>query len=153
MKSKRQALILELIAKQNIETQEELADALRGQGINVTQATVSRDIKELRLIKVLNENGGYRYSAAEKTQQNDSGNVSLRMFGAYVVSVETAGNIVVLKTIAASASTCAEVIDTLGWPEILGTIAGENTVLAIVKNIEDVDGIAQKFRDLVKGNS
>ncbi|MBR4235870.1 MAG: arginine repressor [Clostridia bacterium] len=147
MKSKRHALIFEIIAAKDIETQEELADELRLCGVDVTQATVSRDIKELRLVKVLSANGTYKYAPADRSDTTSSDRY-LRIFSEAVLSIRSAGNLIVLKTMTASAQTAAEVIDNLDWPEIIGTIAGDNTVLVIVQNIEDVDETIQKFRNL-----
>ena len=148
MKSKRLALILEIIATQKIETQEGLAAALVEQGVKVTQATVSRDIKELRLTKVLDENGKYTYAAPD-AQENSEDNRMARLLRDSVLSVDAAGNVVVVKTMTATAQTCGEFIDGLGWPEIIGTIAGDNTVIAIIKNIEDVDDVMARLRSII----
>ena len=148
MKSKRHALILDVIAANNIETQEELAAELEKNGVKVTQATISRDIKELSLIKVPNGNGGYKYAAAEQNERPPLDR-HMRIFRDTVTSLNDAGNLIVLKTITASAQAAAEIIDNLNWPEIVGTIAGDNTVLVIVKNIEDVSEVLAKFNALV----
>ena len=147
MKSKRHALILEIIATKDIETQEELANELNARGVKVTQATVSRDIKELKLIKLLSENGVYKYAATEKNEASPNDRY-MRYFAETVVSIAGAGNLIVIKTITASAQTAAEAVDNLKWPEIIGTIAGENTVLVIVQNIEDVEDIIERFEAL-----
>lgn len=147
MKNKRHALILEIIAEKNIETQEELANELMARGVKVTQATVSRDIKELRLVKVLSENGQYSYAAPEKNEKTP-GDRYMRIFAESVISIVGAGNLIVLKTITASAQSAAEAVDSMDIPEIVGTIAGDNTVLVIVGNIEDVDGVIAKFKVL-----
>ena len=144
MKSKRQALILNLIAEKDIETQEDLALELEKNGVKVTQATISRDIKELCLIKVPGENGGYKYAASNQPDKI-SPDRHLRMFRDTVTSVNDAGNLIVLKTISASAQPTAEIIDNLNWSEIVGTIAGDNTVLVIIKNIEDVSDVMARF--------
>lgn len=151
MKTTRHALILEIIEAKNIETQEELAAELKQQGINVTQATVSRDIKELRLLKVLADNGGYRYATAERAEKGVNERF-IRIFTESVLTITGAGNLIVLKTLPASANAAAEAIDSLKWPEIVGTIAGDNTILVIVKNIEDVDDVVERFKDLA-GNA
>ena len=141
-------MILEIIEAKNIETQEELAEELRHHGVNVTQATVSRDIKELRLLKVLSDNGGYRYATAERAEKGINDRF-IRIFSESVMSIAGAGNLIVLKTLSASAPSAAEAIDSLKWPEIIGTIAGDNTILVIIKNIEDVDEIIARFRELI----
>ncbi|MBQ4158911.1 MAG: arginine repressor [Clostridia bacterium] len=148
MKTMRHAMILEIIEAKNIETQEELAEELRHHGVNVTQATVSRDIKELRLLKVLSDNGGYRYATAERAEKGINDRF-IRIFSESVMSIAGAGNLIVLKTLSASAPSAAEAIDSLKWPEIIGTIAGDNTILVIIKNIEDVDEVIARFRELI----
>ncbi len=148
MKTMRHAMILEIIESKNIETQEELAEELRQHGVNVTQATVSRDIKELRLLKVLSDNGGYRYATAERAEKGINDRF-IRIFSESVMSIAGAGNLIVLKTLSASAPSAAEAIDGLKWPEIIGTIAGDNTILVIIKNIEDVDEVIARFRELI----
>ena len=148
MKSKRHALILDIIANNEIETQEELAQQLEQNGIRVTQATISRDIKELMLIKVASAGGGYKYAAADSSPKHAMDR-HMRIFSDTVLSINNAGNLIVLKTISASAQAAAETLDNLNWPEIVGTIAGDNTVLAIVKNIEDVSDVMKRLSALI----
>ena len=146
MKNARQTAILSIIEQNDIETQEELAGKLRDMGIVVTQATVSRDIKELRLLKVLSGSGGYKYATADKAEHGLSERF-VRMFKDSVLSVSSAGNIVVLKTLSGSANVAGEAIDSMRLPEILGTMAGDNTVFAVVHrgrgNGEAVSGNAE----------
>lgn len=149
MKSVRHSMILEIIESQNIETQEELAEQLKRHGVRVTQATVSRDIKELRLLKVLSENGGYKYATAERAEQGISDRF-IRIFSESVLSMATANNMIVIRTLSASANAAAEAIDSLKWPEILGTLAGDNTILVIVQSDEDVQPVLTKFKGLVR---
>ena len=149
MKSARQIAILEIIAERAVETQEELADALRQRGFQVTQATVSRDIKELRLVKVLSANGAYRYATSDKNE-NTLNERLIRMFSETVVSITSAYNQIIIKTLSASASIAAETIDSLQWPEILGTIAGENTILMIVRSIEDVQTVIDRINAMIR---
>ncbi|MEF9879469.1 MAG: arginine repressor [Clostridia bacterium] len=148
MKSSRQIAILEIISKQMIETQEELADALNTHGFQVTQATVSRDIKELRLVKVLATDGKYRYVIADKAE-NTLNERLIRMFHETVVSINSAYNQIIIKTIPASANIAAETIDSLQWPEILGTIAGDNTIMLIVRSVEEVAAIMERLHALI----
>ena len=131
MKSARQIAILEIIAEKSIETQEDLADALRLRGFQVTQATVSRDIKELRLVKALAPDGTYRYATAEKGE-NGLNERLIRMFS------ETVANI------------AAETIDSLQWPEVLGTIAGDNTILMIVRSVEEVRPVMERLNAMIR---
>ena len=125
----------------------EAAWQLAKRGIAVTQATVSRDIKELRLLKVLSDDGTYRYATAERAEKG-MGDRFIRIFSESLLSIANAGNLIVIKTLSAAASSAAEAIDSLKWPEIIGTIAGDNTILVIVKNIEDVDDVVGRFREL-----
>ncbi|MBR4905943.1 MAG: arginine repressor [Clostridia bacterium] len=149
MKPKRHAMILKLIAAENIETQEELATLLSAQGFNVTQATVSRDIKELRLIKVLTGEGKYKYATVEKAE-SDLQERFIRLFGNCVVSITSAGNLIVIKTMAGSAAVAAEAIDSMKWPEIAGSIAGDNTVFVAVREGKSVTDIIKKFQKMMK---
>lgn len=148
MKSARQVAILEIIAEQAIVTQEELADALRTRGFQVTQATVSRDMKELRLVKALSADGAYRYACGDKNE-NTLNDRLMRMFSETVVSVTSAYNQIVIKTLSASADIACETIDSMQWPEILGTIAGENTILMIVRSIEEVDTVMDRINSMI----
>ena len=127
MKNARQTAILSIIEHNDIETQEELASRLRDMGIVVTQATVSRDIKELRLLKVLSPNGTYKYATADKAEHGVSERL-IRMFIDSVLSVSYAENIIVIRTLAGSANAAGEAIDSMRWPEVLGTISGDNTI-------------------------
>lgn len=149
MKTVRHAMILEIIDSKDIETQEELADELRRHGVAVTQATVSRDIKELRLLKVLSEKGGYKYATAERAEKglNDR---FIRIFSESVLSMANANNLIVIKTLSASAAPACEAIDSLKWPEIVGTLAGENTVLVIVQSTEQVEEVMNRLRAMIK---
>lgn len=149
MKSARQIAILEIIAERAIETQEDLADALRSHGFQVTQATVSRDIKELRLVKALSADGVYRYVTSDKNE-NSLNERLIRMFSETVISITYAYNQIILKTLSASASIAAETIDSLQWPEILGTIAGENTILMIVRSVEEVPAIVDRLNAMIR---
>lgn len=149
MKSARQIAILEIIAERTIETQEDLADALRKRGFQVTQATVSRDIKELRLIKVLSADGAYRYATSDKNE-NSLNERLIRMFSETVVSMSSAYNQIIIKTLSASANIAAETIDSLQWPEILGTIAGDNTILMIVRTVEEVQPVLERLSAMVR---
>ena len=149
MKSVRHAVIKEIIESQDIETQEELAAALRARNIDVTQATVSRDIKELRLLKVLSENGGYKYATADKAEHGLADRF-IRIFSESVISITPANNLVVIKTISGSAHVAGEAIDSLKWPEVVGTISGDNTLLVIAQSAQDADTLMHKFAQMKK---
>lgn len=127
MKARRQTKILELIKDKHIETQEELLSELRSQGFNVTQATVSRDIKELRLIKIPAGNGSYKY--ATSPQKNTFiPSETLSLFSGSVTSVDFSHNIVVLKTNSGMAQAVCAAFDNIHRPGVVGTIAGDDTI-------------------------
>ena len=149
MKTIRQVAILDIIEKQDVETQEELADALRQRGIRVTQATVSRDIKELRLLKVLTPVGTYKYATADKAE-NGLSERFIRMLAESLLSVASSENLIVVKTLNGSANVAAEALDSLHWPEILGTIAGDNTILLVIRTQAEVPGVVSRIQDMMK---
>ena len=149
MKAKRQALIREIVESQSIQTQEELAEALRVHGMVVTQATVSRDIKEMHLIKVLAEDGVYRYAMIDKNDQG-VGDKLIRMLSDSVVDINSANNLIVIKTLSGSAHVAAEAVDSLHWPEVLGTLAGDNTVLLIIRSNEETITVTSRIREMMK---
>lgn len=148
MKSKRQNKILEIISQRDIETQEELVDALVDLGFRVTQATISRDIKELKLVKIQSPSGVYKYSANKKQDTKDF-DVLMRIFRDTVVSVEFAMNTVVVKTLTGSANAAAEVIDGLNLDGVLGTLAGDNTIFIATASVAASGEIAGKFLKLL----
>ena len=149
LKAKRQALIREIVDTQSIQTQEELAQALREHGMVVTQATVSRDIKEMHLLKVLAEDGSYRYATMDKEEQGTSDRL-IRMLADSVVSMDSANNLIVIRTLPGSAHVAGEAVDSLRWSEVLGTIAGDNTILVIARSNEDVEPVLRRFRALIR---
>ena len=149
MKTVRQVAILDIIEKQDIETQEELADALRQRGIKVTQATVSRDIKELRLLKVLTPMGAYKYATADKAE-NGLSERFIRMLAESLLSVAASENLIVVKTLNGSANVAAEALDSLHWPEILGSIAGDNTIMLVIRTKDEVPGIVGRIQEMMK---
>ena len=149
MKAKRQALIREIVEAQSIQTQEELAEALRAHGMVVTQATVSRDIREMHLLKVLAEDGSYRYATMEKSDSGMNDRL-IRMLTDSVVEMNSANNLIVIHTLPGSAHVAAEAIDNLKWPETIGTIAGDNTLLVIVRTNEEVDAVMKRFHGIIK---
>ena len=149
MKSVRHAMILDIIESADIETQEELADELSKRGIVVTQATESRDIKELRLFKVLADNGGYKYATVDKAEKGLSERF-IRIFSESTLSMQSAENIIVIKTLSGSANAAAEAVDSLRWPEIVGSLAGDNTILVVIKDKEHVQNVMDKFNAMIK---
>jgi transcriptional regulator of arginine metabolism len=149
MKYNRHSKILELIEKNNIETQEELADKLKEMGMDVTQATVSRDIKELRLIKVMNKDGHYKYASIAQTEGSIT-NKLLTIFTESLVSCDYANNIVVVKTLPGMAQAAASAIDNLKWTEIVGTIAGDDTIMIVCRAEKIAEEMVNKFNKMMK---
>lgn len=148
MKAARQSLILSIIESTAIETQEDLAEELEKRNQRVTQATISRDIKELRLVKTLDASGKYRYSVSERQTVNLTDRFN-RVFSETVISIDIAVNLIVIKTINASANAAAEAIDSMNWTEILGTVAGDNTILVVVKDNEMAKSVLAKFNKMI----
>lgn len=149
MKTQRHRAILDIVEKEAIETQEELANVLCARGFAVTQATVSRDIKELRLLKVLTDHGTYRYAVAEKAEQGLADRLR-RVFMETVLAVDMAENLIIIKALPGSAHVAAELVDTMRWQEIVGTLAGDNTVLVIVRNAETALTVVERFRGMIR---
>lgn len=149
MKGLRHAKIKQIIEHQVIDTQEELADALRKNNIDVTQATVSRDIKELMLIKVPTGDGRYRYAFPPENNVIFSQSRMARTFQDAIVNIDSSENIIVLKTLPGTAQAVAYTIDYVKWPEVLGTVAGDDTIFVVVKPSDAVDKIIAKFQALL----
>ena len=149
MKSKRQNEIIEIISTAEIETQEDLAAALRERGYPITQATVSRDIRELRLIKVTSKSGGYKYAKPVRHEVAVSERLT-RILADSLIHVEAAANLVVVKTLSGSANVAAEALDNLGWAEIIGTIAGDNTIFIAAKSNDEADNITARIRKMTE---
>ncbi len=147
MKMTRHAKIKEIIDKNKIETQEDLAAALRNEGIEVTQATVSRDIKELMLVKVPDANGHYHYAYPKEHNMLLTPGRLERTFQDSIVSVKSTDNMVVVRTLPGTAQAVAYAIDYMKWPEILGTIAGDDTVFIAVANKEGISILMHRFKD------
>lgn len=148
MKITRHARILEIIGQKDIETQEELVDELKKLGMDVTQATVSRDIKELKLIKVLSNNGKYKYAVINHGE-NILSEKLVGIFAQTVIHIDYVGNIIVLRTIAGSAPAAAEAIDSLGWEGIVGSIAGNNNIFVLTRSDEKAQELVVKFKKLL----
>jgi transcriptional regulator of arginine metabolism len=148
MKITRHAKILEIINSRDVETQEDLAEELKKSGMNVTQATVSRDIKELKLIKVLADDGNYKYATIVHTESFLS-NKLINIFSQTVISVENIDKFVIIKTMTGSAAAAAEAIDTLNFEGIAGSVAGDNTIFVLARNPEKAEIITQKMKKMI----
>lgn len=135
MKAKRQAKILELIRKKDVETQEELSAYLEQEGFVVTQATVSRDIRELKLTKIATENGRQKYTVLSDTD-NSMMDKYVRVLQEGFVSIDLAENIIVIHTVSGMASAVCAAIDAMRLPEVLGSIAGDDTIICVIRSAE-----------------
>ena len=149
MKTKRQTKMLELIKKHNIETQEELSDYLQKEGYQVTQATVSRDIRELKLTKVAMSNGRQKYAALTEANE-DLSEKCTRVFRDAFVSMDMAQNILVIKTVSGMAMAVAAAIDAMHLHEIVGCIAGDDTIMCAVRSVDDTIAVMSRLRKLVE---
>lgn len=148
MKLRRHEAIIDLVNNQDINTQEELMENLQKQGFKVTQATVSRDIKELRIFKALGKDGKYRYStggrnALDKTSGFES------LFASSVEEVDSAENIVVIKTMTGMAQAVCMSLDNIDFENIVGTIAGDDTIFVLCRNLKATKEMLNKFRKLI----
>jgi transcriptional regulator of arginine metabolism len=148
MKVERQAKILELIVKNEIGTQEELTDRLEAEGFNATQATVSRDIREMKLTKIADGNGKLRYVAFKSTEE-DMNEKYTRIFLDGFMSMDNAQNILVVKTVSGMAMAVAAALDHMDFPEIVGSIAGDDTIMCAVRSIDDTIAIMGKLKRLI----
>lgn len=149
MKSGRQEKIVALVTKYEIETQEELIAKLRKEGYDVTQATVSRDIRELKLTKVMTPRGEYRYVLPTKKEYNDKFKFNIALVES-IKSVDYAGNIVVLKTYAGMAQAVATGLDAIDSPDILGCVAGDDTIFVAAQSNDKAKDISERIRTMLK---
>ncbi|MEE0866699.1 MAG: arginine repressor [Clostridia bacterium] len=148
MRNKRHEAILELISDKDIETQQELTVALSSIGFDVTQATVSRDIKELRLLKQLNSRGRYVYMQNEPSQGKDVSDKMSVIFSKSVLSVDYALNTVVIKTLSGMAQGAAAALDATHHPDFLGSIAGDDTIFVIARSETAAQKFCKKIRNM-----
>lgn len=147
-KGQRHIKIRELITEQDIETQDDLVEELRNLGYNVTQATVSRDIKELHLVKVPMADGQYKYSLPADQRFNPLEKLRRLIMDAFV-KIDMAGHFIVLKTLPGNANAVGVLIDNMDWQEILGTICGDDTCLIICRTEDDTEVVRDRFLDML----
>ena len=147
MKNLRQAKILELVARQQIETQEELSEQLKRAGFQVTQATVSRDIKELRLVKIQGADGRSRYS--ESAQEGDVAPKYRNILREAVLSVDFAGNIAVVKCFSGMGMAAATAIDAMEGSDVVGSIAGDDTILVVMRSEEKAGQFTTELKKML----
>ena len=150
MKRERHEVVVELINKYDIETQEELAAYLRQEGFDVTQATVSRDIRELKLSKISAGGGRQKYIILSG-DDGRLGDKYIRVLRDGYVSMTMAQNILVIKTVQGMAMAVAAAIDAMRFTEIVGCIAGDDTIFAAVRSVEDTEAVMQKLDEIIKG--
>lgn len=150
MKSVRHAVIKNIIDNQVIETQEDLAEALRERRIQVTQATVSRDIKELMLIKVPTGDGRYRYASPMQNAILFTEERMHRLFSDTVTACDYSENIIVVKTLPGGANTVASALDHANWTEVIGTVAGDDNIIMVIKPREATEKILHRLQSYLK---
>ncbi len=149
MKYSRHTKILEIIDNHEIETQEELAHKLKECGFNVTQATVSRDIKELRLLKVLTKDGRYKY-ATIKQQESVISDRFIKLFRDSVTSIDSAENMIVIKTLTGAANAAAAALDTLDLKDLVGSLAGDDTIFLLIRDKTKVPEVIEVFKKMME---
>jgi transcriptional regulator of arginine metabolism len=147
MKTRRQAKILEVIRSHDVETQEELSEYLEREGFVVTQATVSRDIRELKLTKIATENGRQKYAVLS---ENESGMMEkyVRVLREGFLSIDMAQNLVVVKTVSGMAGAVCAAVDAMKMDKVVGSIAGDDTLLIVIRTEEDAVRIMNRLRDM-----
>ncbi len=148
-RSTRQSKILDIIKSKDVETQEDLVGELIASGISVTQATISRDIKELGLVKTMTETGKYKYSTMKTTDNKIPGKL-ISLFKEAVLSVVTVRNLIVVRTLPGSAGAVANVIDQVNSPLMLGTLAGADLLIVICENDENASELEGRLAELIK---
>lgn len=149
MKLQRHFAIMDIIAKRRVTTQEELCEALKESGFKITQATVSRDIKELQLIKIPDQEG-YRYSMPDNTAYKNTIDRMKRVFKDSVINIDCSENLVVIKTLPGTANSVASMIDASDWKQIIGTVAGDDTILVVVKPLKEAEKVMAEFLSLIR---
>ncbi len=148
MKQSRQGKILEIIAENTIETQEQLIEKLNEAGYNVTQATVSRDIRELRLMKISCGFGVYKYVVSSQETHSHSAKY-LNILRETITTIDHAGNLVVVKTYAGMAQAAAAALDSMSWTEIIGSIAGDDTIMIVLRSGETARSFSSELSGLI----
>lgn len=152
MRYSRQNKILDLIKNNEIETQDKLASMLRDEGFEVTQATISRDIKELQLIKVLTGNGKYKYAVSKRSDAPISDRF-VKIFRETIISCKSSHNLILIKTLSGCGGAAGEAVDNIGLSHIVGTVAGDNTMLVVVDEEENVAEIMDLFDRMLKSRN
>lgn len=151
-RANRQLKILDIISKHDIDTQEELVEHLKKEGFSITQATISRDIKDMGIIKTLASDGRHYKYAVQRTKESSVSDKFLNMFKNTVLSIRGSHNLIVLKTEVGSAGPAAELIDKLNYPEVLGVIAGDNTIFVAIDSVDNTEAVRARLEDLLDSN-
>jgi transcriptional regulator of arginine metabolism len=147
-KGQRHIKIRDIIANNEIETQDDLVEQLRESAFNVTQATVSRDIKELHLVKIPMMDGRYKYSLPSDQRFNPLQKLKRALMDSFV-SIDNTNNMIVMKTLPGNANSVGALIDNLDWHEIMGNICGDDTILIICRNENDTTTISDRFLNML----
>lgn len=151
-KKARQDKILEIIAQHEVETQEELVGYLRASGLDVTQATISRDIREMKLYKMATGEGRQKYAVLRQEDERHMESKYIRVLKDGFVSMDMAQNILVMKTVSGMAMAVAAAIDALRFQEIVGSIAGDDTIMMAVRTVADTELLMKKIRELLQSS-
>ncbi len=149
MKNSRQAMILEIISQENIETQEQLLNRLQARGIRCTQATISRDIKQLHLMKEPIGQGAYKYAVSGNRTKLNVAEKLRTIFRECIVSIDYAQNIVVVKTMPGLANGACSALDNMEMNDIVGSLAGDDTALLVMRNAEAAELLCQEIKDML----
>lgn len=148
-RANRQLKIMEIISTYDVDTQEGLVEHLRNEGFKVTQATISRDIKDMGIIKTLAVDGRHYKYALQQAKENTTTDKFLNMFKNGLASIHSSGNLIVIKTEEACAGPVAQFLDTLNFPEVLGVVAGENTIFVAVDDATHADHVRDRLETLL----
>ena len=149
MKNNRQAMILEIISQENIETQEQLLSRLQARGINSTQATISRDIKQMHLIKQPAGQGVYRYAVSDNRNRLNFAEKLRTIFRESITSIAYAQNIVGIKTMPGLASAACSALDNMELPYVVGSLAGDDTAFLLMKDTESAEAFCEEIKEML----
>lgn len=150
MRYSRQNKILELIHTHDIDTQEKLVTLLNEAGYKVTQATISKDIRDLHLVKTLGANGRYKYAVSSGNAEQPVSDRFVKVFRETVRSISSAGNIIAVKTLSGCGPAVGEAIDTFKFPHLVGSIAGDNTIFLLIDDPENIPALVERFNQIIK---
>ena len=150
MKNDRQSRILEIIERENVETQEQLQQRLQEQGVICTQATISRDIKQLHLVKEPVGQGRYRYTVSSQRSRLNVADKLRGIFRESIVSIDNAQNIVVIKTMSGLANAAAAAVDSMNVPYMVGSLAGDDTAFLVMRDTESAKSFCAEVHEMLK---